>query len=284
MNTLRFSKMHGLGNDFIVINAIDQTVTLSESQIRFLADRRFGVGCDQVLLVEKPQSAEADFRYRIFNADGGEVAQCGNGARCFARFVRNHGLSDKDTIAVETASGLIYPTLQADGSVTVDMGKPVFVPSQIPFSAEEQANTYMLTLPGHGKVEISALSMGNPHAVMLVEDVDNAPVAEIGPLVESHERFPERVNAGFMQLLDAGHIRLRVFERGSGETFACGTGACAAVVSGIHRGLLSTEVSVALPGGQLQISWPDEQSSVWMTGPAEQVFDGEIAWATLQNK
>ena len=284
MNTLRFSKMHGLGNDFIVINAIDQTVTLSESQIRFLADRRFGVGCDQVLLVEKPQSAEADFRYRIFNADGGEVAQCGNGARCFARFVRNHGLSDKDTIAVETASGLIYPTLQADGSVTVDMGKPVFVPSQIPFLAEEQANTYMLTLPGHGKVEISALSMGNPHAVMLVEDVDNAPVAEIGPLVESHERFPERVNAGFMQLLDAGHIRLRVFERGSGETFACGTGACAAVVSGIHRGLLSTEVSVALPGGQLQISWPDEQSSVWMTGPAEQVFDGEIAWATLQNK
>jgi diaminopimelate epimerase len=284
MNTLRFSKMHGLGNDFIVINAIDQTVTLSESQIRFLADRRFGVGCDQVLLVEKSQSAEADFRYRIFNADGGEVAQCGNGARCFARFVRNHGLSDKDTIAVETASGLIYPTLQADGSVTVDMGKPVFVPSQIPFSAEEQANTYMLTLPGHGKVEISALSMGNPHAVMLVEDVDNAPVAEIGPLVESHERFPERVNAGFMQLLDAGHIRLRVFERGSGETFACGTGACAAVVSGIHRGLLSTEVSVALPGGQLQISWPDEQSSVWMTGPAEQVFDGEIAWATLQNK
>lgn len=284
MNTLRFSKMHGLGNDFIVINAIDQAVTLSESQIRFLADRRFGVGCDQVLLVEKPQSGEADFRYRIFNADGGEVAQCGNGARCFARFVRNHGLSDKDTIAVETASGLIYPTLQADGSVTVDMGKPVFVPSQIPFTAEEQANTYMLTLPGHGKVEISALSMGNPHAVMLVDDVDSAPVAEIGPLVESHERFPERVNAGFMQLLDAGHIRLRVFERGSGETFACGTGACAAVVSGIHRGLLATEVSVALPGGQLQISWPDEQSSVWMTGPAEQVFDGEIAWATLQNK
>lgn len=284
MNTLRFSKMHGLGNDFIVINAIDQAVNLSESQIRFLADRRFGVGCDQVLLVEKPQSAEADFRYRIFNADGGEVAQCGNGARCFARFVRNHGLSDKDTIAVETASGLIYPTLQADGSVTVDMGKPVFVPSQIPFSAEEQANTYMLALPEHGKVEISALSMGNPHAVMLVEDVDNAPVAEIGPLVEAHERFPERVNAGFMQLLDAGHIRLRVYERGSGETFACGTGACAAVVSGIHRGLLSTEVSVALPGGQLQISWPDEQSSVWMTGPAEQVFDGEIAWATLQNK
>lgn len=284
MNTLRFSKMHGLGNDFIVINATEQAVSLSESQVQFLADRRFGVGCDQVLLVEPPQSAEADFRYRIFNADGGEVTQCGNGARCFARFVRDKGLTNKDTIAVETASGLIYPTLQAHGTVTVDMGKPVFLPSQIPFDAEEQATTYMLALPEHGKIEISALSMGNPHAVMLVDEVDKAPVAEIGPLVESHERFPERVNAGFMQLLDANHIRLRVYERGSGETSACGTGACAAVISGIHRGLLANEVTVSLPGGQLTISWPDEQSSVWMTGPAEQVFDGEIAWATLQNK
>lgn len=284
MNTLQFSKMHGLGNDFIVINAIDQTVALTTSQIQFLADRRFGVGCDQVLLVEKPQRAEADFRYRIFNADGGEVAQCGNGARCFARFVRDKGLTDKDTIAVETASGLIYPTLQADGSVTVDMGKPVFAPKNIPFAAEEQATTYMIAVPEHGKIEISALSMGNPHAVMLVNDVDTAPVAEIGPLMESHERFPERVNMGFMQLMGSNHIRLRVYERGSGETSACGTGACAAVVSGIHRGLLSTEVTVALPGGQLQISWPDEQSSVWMTGPAEQVFDGEIVWATLQKK
>lgn len=284
MNTLRFSKMHGLGNDFIVINAIDQTVDLTASQIQFLADRRFGVGCDQLLLVESSQTAEADFRYRIFNADGGEVAQCGNGARCFARFVRDKGLTDKDTIAVETASGLIYPTLQADGSVTVDMGKPIFELQKIPFEAEEQSTTYMVMVPDHGKKEISALSMGNPHAVMLVDNVDTAPVLEVGPLLESHERFPERVNVGFMQLQDTNHIRLRVFERGSGETSACGTGACAAVVSGIRRGLLSNDVTVALPGGELQISWPDDESSVWMTGPAEHVFDGEIAWATLQKK
>lgn len=284
MNTLRFSKMHGLGNDFIVINAIDQTVDLTASQIQFLADRRFGVGCDQLLLVESSQTPEADFRYRIFNADGGEVAQCGNGARCFARFVRDKGLTDKDTIAVETASGLIYPTLQADGSVTVDMGKPIFELQKIPFEAEEQSTTYMVMVPDHGKKEISALSMGNPHAVMLVDNVDTAPVLEVGPLLESHERFPERVNVGFMQLQDTNHIRLRVFERGSGETSACGTGACAAVVSGIRRGLLSNDVTVALPGGELQISWPDDESSVWMTGPAEHVFDGEIAWATLQKK
>lgn len=284
MNTLRFSKMHGLGNDFIVINAIDQTVDLTANQIQFLADRRFGVGCDQLLLVESSQTAEADFRYRIFNADGGEVAQCGNGARCFARFVRDKGLTDKDTIAVETASGLIYPTLQADGSVTVDMGRPIFELQKIPFEAEEQSTTYMVMVPDHGKKEISALSMGNPHAVMLVDNVDTAPVLEVGPLLESHERFPERVNVGFMQLQDTNHIRLRVFERGSGETSACGTGACAAVVSGIRRGLLSNDVTVALPGGELQISWPDDESSVWMTGPAEHVFDGEIAWATLQKK
>lgn len=284
MSTLKFSKMHGLGNDFIVINAIDQQVTLSDSQIRFLADRHFGVGCDQVLLVEASDSDEADFRYRIFNADGGEVSQCGNGARCFARFVREKGLSDKDTIAVVTASGLIYPTIQADGSVTVDMGKPQFEPGRVPFLVEEQATTYMLTVPEHGKKEVAVVSMGNPHAVMLVDDVDTAPVLEIGPLMEAHEQFPERVNVGFMQLQDANHIRLRVFERGSGETSACGTGACAAVVSGIRRGLLSNEVTVSLPGGELQISWPDEDSAVWMTGPAEHVFDGEIAWATLENK
>jgi len=279
---LKFSKMHGLGNDFIVINAIEQTVELTSEQIQFLSDRRFGVGCDQLLLVEKPQSAEADFRYRIFNADGGEVAQCGNGARCFARFVRDKGLTTKDTIAVETASGLIYPTLQADGSVTVDMGKPIFEPANIPFAADEQATTYMLTIDDHGKKEITAVSMGNPHAVMLVDDVDMAPVSELGPLIESHECFPERVNVGFMQLLDSDSIRLRVFERGSGETSACGTGACAAVVSGIKRGLLNTMVTVSLPGGDLQISWPDQNASVWMTGPAEHVFDGEIAWATIK--
>lgn len=278
---LKFSKMHGLGNDFIVIDAINQEVDLSSEQIQFLADRRFGVGCDQLLLVEAPQSADADFRYRIFNADGGEVAQCGNGARCFARFVRDKGLTDKDSIAVETASGLIFPTLQADGSVTVDMGKPVFEPADIPFVAEELATTYMLAIPEHGKVEITALSMGNPHAVMLVDNIDTAPVAEIGPLVEVHERFPERVNAGFMQLVSSEVIKLRVYERGAGETSACGTGACAAVVSGIRRGLLANNVTVSLPGGELQISWPEDNASVWMTGPAEHVFDGEIAWATL---
>lgn len=279
---LKFSKMHGLGNDFIVINAIEQTVDLTYEQIQFLSDRRFGVGCDQLLLVEKPQHAEADFRYRIFNADGGEVAQCGNGARCFARYVRDKGLTDKDTIAVETASGLIYPTLQADGSVTVDMGKPVFEPKNIPFTADEQATTYMLAIEDHGKKEITAVSMGNPHAVVMVDDVDTAPVLEWGPLIESHDRFPERVNAGFMQLINSDSIRLRVFERGAGETSACGTGACAAVVSGIKRGLLNNIVTVALPGGELQISWPDADASVWMTGPAEHVFDGEIAWATIQ--
>jgi diaminopimelate epimerase len=284
MSTLRFSKMHGLGNDFIVIDAIAQSVNLTVSQVQFLADRHFGVGCDQLLLVERSDAAEADFRYRIFNADGSEVSQCGNGARCFARFVRDKGLSDKDTIAVETASGLIYPTLQADGSVTVDMGKPVFEPAHIPFVAEELATTYMLTLPDDGKREISALSMGNPHAVMLVDNIDTAPVLELGPVIESHDSFPERVNIGFMQLLDADAIRLRVFERGVGETSACGTGACAAVVSGIRRGLLANQVTVTLPGGDLHISWPDEDSSVWMTGPAEHVFDGEIAWATLENK
>jgi diaminopimelate epimerase len=281
---LKFSKMYGLGNDFIVIDAINQQVDLSLSQIRFMADRRFGIGCDQLLLVESAQSPDADFRYRIFNADGGEVSQCGNGARCFARFVHDSGLTDKDTIAVETASGIIYPTLQADGSVTVDMGRPRFEPAEIPFIVEEPSTTYMLTVPEHGKVEIGAVSMGNPHAVMLVDNVDTAPVLELGSVMESHPQFPERVNVGFMQLCESDRIRLRVFERGSGETSACGTGACAAVVSGIRRGLLANEVTVSLPGGELQIRWAGENSSVWMTGPAEHVFDGEIAWATLQNK
>lgn len=281
MSMLTFSKMHGLGNDFVVIDAVNQRVSLTATQIRFLADRHFGIGFDQLLLVEAPQSPAADFRYRIFNADGGEVSQCGNGARCFARFVRDKGLSDKDTLAVETASGLIYPQLRSDGQVSVDMGRPRFEPAEIPFLADEVATSYMLAVPGHGKIEIAALSMGNPHAVMLVDDVDTAPVAEVGPLVEGHARFPERVNAGFMQLIDATSIRLRVYERGAGETSACGTGACAAVVSGIRRGLLSRQVSVSLPGGRLEISWPDPAGSVWMTGPADHVFDGEIAWAMI---
>jgi len=279
---LKFSKMHGLGNDFIVIDAIQQNVQLSKEQIRFMADRHFGIGCDQLLLVEKSTSADVDFRYRIFNADGGEVSQCGNGARCFARYVHDQGLTTKETIAVETASGVIYPTIQADGNVRVDMGKPAFAPEKVPFMAESEAVTYLIDVQGYDKVEIASVSMGNPHAVMLVDDVETAAVEKIGPVMESHERFPERVNVGFMQLVNSETIRLRVFERGSGETTACGTGACAAVVTGIRRGLLARDVTVSLPGGQLQISWPDENASVWMTGPAEHVFDGEIAWSTLQ--
>ncbi|MEX0615632.1 MAG: diaminopimelate epimerase [Methylophaga sp.] len=280
---LKFSKMHGLGNDFIVIDAIRQSVSLTSAQVRFLADRHFGIGCDQLLLVENSDHADVDFRYRIFNADGGEVSQCGNGARCFARFVYDRGLTEKTTIAVETASGVIYPTLQHDGQISVDMGQPKFLPEQVPFKVAEAANTYMLAIePGH-QVEIAALSMGNPHAVMLVDDVDTAPVLEIGPLIEAHPQFPELVNAGFMQLVSHDAIKLRVYERGAGETSACGTGACAAVVSGIRRGLLARDVTVQLPGGQLQISWPNEQASVTMTGPATHVFDGEIAWATLNN-
>ena len=280
---LKFSKMHGLGNDFIVIDAIRQSVSLNATKVKFLADRHFGIGCDQLLLVESSDHPDVDFRYRIFNADGGEVAQCGNGARCFAQFVYDNGLTDKTTIAVETASGVIYPTLQDDDQISVDMGRPRFLPEQVPFKVAEAANTYMLAIePGH-QVEIAALSMGNPHAVMLVDDVDTAPVLEIGPLIEAHPQFPERVNAGFMQLVSHDVIKLRVYERGAGETSACGTGACAAVVSGIRRGLLARNVAVQLPGGHLQISWPDEQASVTMTGPATHVFDGEIAWATLNN-
>lgn len=284
MNMLKFSKMHGLGNDFIVIDAINQHVELSTTQVQFLADRHFGIGCDQLLLVETAQSEQADFRYRIFNADGCEVAQCGNGARCFARFVRDNGLTDKDTICVETASGLIYPTIQANGEVKVDMGMPHFQPEQIPFQATEQATTYMLDLAEQGKVEVAAVSMGNPHAVTLVDDINHAPVELVGPLVERHPRFPERVNAGFMQLVDRHHVKLRVYERGAGETSACGTGACAAVVTGIHRGLLANEVVVSLPGGDLKINWSGDDASVWMTGPAEHVFNGEIEWAKIKQQ
>lgn len=278
---LKFSKMHGLGNDFVVIDAINQTVTLSAQQIRFLSDRRRGVGCDQLLLVETSSVSGCDFKYRIFNADGGEVAQCGNGARCFARFVRDKGLTDKDTISVETASGIIYPTLQADGNVTVDMGLPRFVPEQVPFITEQQADSYSLMLDDEQTISIGAVSMGNPHAVMLVDDIARADVATLGPMIESHAQFPERVNAGFMQVVTPEHIKLRVYERGAGETEACGTGACAAVVSGIRRGVLARNVTVSLPGGDLTIVWSDDNSSVWMTGPAIHVFDGEISWAMI---
>lgn len=281
--TLKFSKMHGLGNDFIVIDAINQQVDLTTEQLQFLADRHFGIGCDQLLLVETPTEYNVDFRCRIFNADGGEVAQCGNGTRCFAQFVRDKELTDKTTIAVETQCGVIYPSLQAQGDIRVDMGIPCLKPSEIPFISEQQASSYHLTLADGDTIEIAAVSMGNPHAVTIVDNIETADVAILGPMIESHQNFPEHVNVGFMQIVSPQAIKLRVFERGVGETLACGTGACAAVVSGIHRGLLACEVKVSLPGGQLTIDWPDDKASVWMTGPSTQVFDGEISWTTINN-
>ena len=272
---LRFTKMHGLGNDFVVIDAIHQQVELTPEQLRFLADRRFGVGCDQILLVEAPRQSGVDFTYRIFNADGSEVEQCGNGARCFARFVRDKGLSDKQDIPVATAAGVIRLHIEPDGQVTVDMGAPEFEPARIPFEAEARAERYALEVAGE-TLELGVLSMGNPHAVLRVDDVESAPVARLGPQIESHPRFPRRVNVGFMQILDRNHIRLRVFERGSGETLACGSGACAAVVSGRQRGWLDDTVRVSLPGGDLRIRWAGGQQPVMMTGPAVSVFEGEL--------
>jgi diaminopimelate epimerase len=273
--SLTFTKMHGLGNDFVVIDAIRQQVSLTAEDVRFLAHRRFGVGCDQVLLVETPQGGQADFRYRIFNADGGEVEQCGNGARCFARFVREEGLTDKTEIPVETASGIIVLQVQDDGQITVDMGIPVLDPLDIPFQADHKAISYELDVQGQ-LMEIAAISMGNPHAVLRVENVQTAPVNELGNLIEAHPRFPNRVNVGFMEIVDNRSIRLRVFERGAGETMACGTGACAAVVAGRLQGLLEETVRVELPGGQLVISWAGPGQNVMMTGPATHVFRGEI--------
>ncbi len=268
-----FTKMHGAGNDFVVLDGVTQQIELNAAQVRAIADRHFGVGCDQLLLVEKPTSPEADFRYRIFNADGGEVEQCGNGARCFVRFVVDKGLTKKQEITVETQSGLIKPRLEADGRVTVDMGAPRFEPGDIPFLADARALTYELDVEG-SPVTISALSMGNPHAVQVVMDVDHAPVAIQGPRIENHPRFPQRVNAGFMQIVDRAHIRLRVFERGAGETLSCGTGACAAVAAGITRGLLDHRVDVQTRGGVLTIEWRGEGQPVTMTGPAQTVFEG----------
>ncbi len=273
---LKFTKMHGIGNDFVVIDAISQSVMLNAAQFRSIADRHFGVGCDQILLVERATSVEADFRYRIFNADGGEVEQCGNGARCFVQFVHDKGLTQKTEISVETASGIIILKLEANGEITVNMGAPIFTPQQIPFITGEAAPTYELDVTGT-LLNISALSMGNPHAVQVVESVDSAPVASQGPLIESHPRFPQRVNAGFMQILNPHHIRLRVFERGSGETLACGTGACAASVAGIRLDLLQSPVKVSMRGGELNVSWAGAADSpVWMTGPAATVFEGEL--------
>ena len=274
---LRFSKMHGLGNDFVVLDGIRQSISLSPAQLRLLGERHFGVGCDQILLVEKPGRPDVDFRYRIFNADGGEVEQCGNGARCFVRFVHDQGLTDKREIRVETMSGIIGPRLEDDGNITVDMGVPIFAPDQIPFISQSDALVQPLLLDeNENEVEITAVSMGNPHAVQVVADADNAPVAQQGPLIETHPRFPQRVNAGFMQVLDRNAIRLRVFERGAGETLACGTGACAAVAAGIARGLLDSPVRVETRGGELNIAWQGAGTPVLMTGPAVTVFTGEI--------
>ena len=272
---LKFTKMHGLGNDFVVLDATTQTLPLSREQLRWLADRHLGVGCDQILVVEQPRLADTDFYYRIFNADGGEVEQCGNGARCFVRFVRDRGLTQKTRIRVGTLGGVIEPQLQADGQVTVDMGVPVFDPSKIPFEVQKQALTYDLMVRDKNII-INSLSLGNPHAVQVVADVERAPVAIDGPLIESHPRFPNRVNAGFMQIVDRSHIKLRVYERGAGETLACGTGACAAVVAGVQRGLLDKNVRVSTCGGDLSIAWAGAGLAVLMTGPAVTVFEGEV--------
>jgi diaminopimelate epimerase len=272
---IRFTKMQGLGNDFVVIDAIRQAIELSAEQVRRLADRHFGIGCDQVLVVQKPSSSTVDFRYRIFNADGGEVEQCGNGARCFARYVHQHGLTGKREIRVETRSGIIAPRLEDNGDVSVDMGVPRFATAEIPFVSECEAVVQALVIDDR-QIDISVVSMGNPHAVLLVDDVALAPVQRDGPKIESHPRFPQRANAGFMQVVDRHTIRLRVYERGAGETLACGTGACAAAVVGIRRGLLDSPIQVKTQGGELTIAWAGVGRSVVMTGPAVSVFEGEI--------
>jgi diaminopimelate epimerase len=283
---IKFTKMHGAGNDFVVIDAINQQVELGPEQWRRLADRRFGIGADQILVVERPTEAGVDFRYRIFNSDGGEVEQCGNGARAFVRFVTDKGLTRERSIRVQTMSGIIAPRLEDDGSVTVDMGAPRLEPAEVPFDdaglggwAEGRDTLWPLPIRQGGAsktVFLSVVSMGNPHAVQVVDDVDTAPVAETGPLIETHPRFPRRVNAGFMQVVDRHHIRLRVFERGAGETLACGTGSCAAVVAGIRRGLLDSPVRVSARGGELSIAWTGEGQPVYLSGPAETVFEGDI--------
>lgn len=279
---LKFTKMHGAGNDFIVVDAINQQVDLGAEQWRRLADRRFGIGADQILVVERPSQAGVDFRYRIFNSDGGEVEQCGNGSRAFVRFVVEKGLTRERSIRVQTMSGIISPRLEEDGSVTVDMGAPRLAPAEVPFDSAglggwAEGDDTLWPLPVAGKtVFVSVVSMGNPHAVQVVDDVDAAPVAQTGPLIEQHARFPKRVNAGYMQVVDRHHIRLRVYERGAGETLACGTGACAAVVAGIRRGLLDSPVRVSARGGELSIAWAGPGQPVYLSGPAVSVFEGEV--------
>ncbi|WP_045481991.1 diaminopimelate epimerase [Vibrio owensii] len=271
-----FSKMHGLGNDFMVVDCITQNVFFSQDLIRRLADRHTGVGFDQLLVVEAPYDPESDFHYRIFNADGSEVEQCGNGARCFARFVRLKGLTNKYSISVSTKKGKMILDVEDDGEVTVNMGVPEFEPNKIPFKAKQKEKTYIMRA-GDKTLFCGAVSMGNPHVVTVVDDVDTAEVETLGPLLESHERFPERVNAGFMQVVNRNHIRLRVYERGAGETQACGSGACGAVSVGILQGLLDENVKVSLPGGDLRISWQGPGKPLFMTGPATHVFDGQLS-------
>ena len=274
---LKFTKMHGLGNDIVVLDATVHPIALTPAELRHIADRHFGIGCDQILQVERPRDPGTDFYYRIFNADGGEVEQCGNGARCFVRYVHERGLTQKKEIRVGTKGGVIVPRLEADGQVTVDMGIPQFEPTAVPFHAPARALTYELELPGK-VVEVSVLSMGNPHAVQIVSDVETAAVESQGPQIERHARFPRRVNAGFVQIVDRRRVRLRVYERGAGETLACGTGACAAVVACITRGVLDRQrVTVETRGGELSVSWAGEGQPVFMTGPAVTVFEGEIA-------
>ncbi len=272
---LAFTKMHGLGNDFVVIDAVRQKVKLTPETVRFLADRHFGVGCDQLLVVEPPSGPDVDFCYRIFNADGSEVSQCGNGARCFARFVREKGLTDLDSIRVETNAGKMVLNLVDGGDVLVDMGVPRHKPDQIPLRANHEDKTYSVDVDGTIYL-FGAVSMGNPHAVLRVEDVDQAPVETLGPHLESHPLFPERVNVGFLQVVTRHQARLRVFERGSGETLACGSGACAAAVVGIEQGVLDSPVEIHLPGGSLTINWQGRGFPVMMQGPAVTVFEGEI--------
>ncbi len=272
---ISFSKMHGLGNDFIVINAIEQPLSLDSETILRLADRHRGIGCDQILIVETARSAEFDFFYRIFNADGSEVAQCGNGARCFARFVRDQGLTDQDSIKVETLSGPMLLQIEADGDITVNMGVPRFDPSDIPLQHEQRENSYQLTIDDQS-IEFGAVSVGNPHAVIRVNDIESAPVATLGPILESHTFFPQRSNIGFIEVIDNHQLNLRVYERGAGETEACGSGACAAMIIARQQGWVSDSVTVNLRGGMLRINWKGEGEPVWMTGPATHVFDGQI--------
>nr|WP_315484840.1 diaminopimelate epimerase [uncultured Undibacterium sp.] len=279
---LKFTKMHGAGNDFIVIDAINQSIAFSPAQWRALADRRFGIGADQILVVEAAPAADIDFRYRIFNADGGEVEQCGNGSRAFVRFVIDKGLTSKSKIRVQTMSGLIEPEVGADGRITVNMGVPDFDPAASAFQTQDlnshqEAAATIWALPlAASSAQITCVSMGNPHAVQIVADVEQYPVLVEGPQIELHPRFEKRVNAGFMQINDAHHVQLRVYERGAGETLACGTGACAAAVAGIRRGVLQSPVEVKMHGGDLQIAWAGEAQPVFLSGPAVSVFEGEI--------